>query len=82
LKHLRSQLARTTKAIADRRKKSGTESRHSGLSPIETPLDWTTESEDSLPELEREFGLAGWIDPQTGEPAQGQSPPHLDLDTV
>jgi len=34
--------------------------------------------EDTLPELEREIGIADWLDPNTGEPAEGQSPPHLD----
>ena len=36
------------------------------------------DSIETLPELEREIGIADWIDPQTGEPAEGQSPPHLD----
>ena len=36
------------------------------------------ESIETLSELEREIGIADWIDPQTGEPAEGQSPPHLD----
>ena len=35
-------------------------------------------SDETLPELEREFGIADWIDPQTGEPAEGQSPPHFE----
>ncbi|MEI8324534.1 MAG: hypothetical protein WCH44_04080 [Betaproteobacteria bacterium] len=32
------------------------------------------------PQLEREFGITHWIDPQTGEPAAGQSPPHVEHD--
>ncbi len=36
------------------------------------------ESVETLAELEREIGISDWIDPQTGEPAEGQSPPHLD----
>jgi hypothetical protein len=28
-------------------------------------------------EAEREIGIADWIDAETGEPAQGQSPPHF-----
>jgi hypothetical protein len=35
------------------------------------------DSIETLPELEREIGIADWIDPQTGEPAEGQSLPHL-----
>jgi hypothetical protein len=32
---------------------------------------------DALLEAEREIGIADWIDAETGEPAEGQSPPHL-----
>lgn len=28
-------------------------------------------------QAEREVGIADWIDPETGEPAEGGSPPHL-----
>lgn len=35
---------------------------------------------DALMEAEREIGIADWIDAETGEPAQGQSPPHLEED--
>ncbi len=35
---------------------------------------------ETLGEAEAELGVADWIDPQTGEPAEGQSPPHLDGD--
>ena len=35
---------------------------------------------ESLQEAEDEIGIADWIDPETGEPAEGQSPPHLDED--
>lgn len=31
----------------------------------------------TLQEAERDIGIADWIDPETGEPAEGQSPPHL-----
>ena len=27
---------------------------------------------------ESELGIPDWIDPETGEPAEGLSPPHLD----
>lgn len=33
---------------------------------------------ESLWEAESELGIADWIDPETGEPAEGLSPPHLD----
>jgi hypothetical protein len=33
--------------------------------------------DESLEEAESEIGINEWIDPETGEPAEGQSPPHL-----
>ena len=33
---------------------------------------------ESLQEAESEIGIADWIDPETGEPAEGQSRPHLE----
>lgn len=33
---------------------------------------------ETLQEAESELGIADWIDPDTGGPAEGQSPPHLD----
>lgn len=33
---------------------------------------------EDLQEAESEIGIADWIDPETGEPAEGTSPPHLD----
>ena len=35
---------------------------------------------DVLQAAENEFGVADWIDPATGEPAEGACPPHLDED--
>jgi hypothetical protein len=35
---------------------------------------------ETLEEAEQEIGIADWIDPETGEPAEGQSRPHLDPD--
>jgi len=35
---------------------------------------------ESLSEAESELGISDWIDPETGEPAEGLSPPHLDGD--
>lgn len=32
---------------------------------------------ESLEEAESELGINDWIDPDTGEPAEGQSPPRL-----
>jgi hypothetical protein len=32
----------------------------------------------NLREAEQEIGIADWIDPETGEPAEGLSPPHLE----
>ena len=31
----------------------------------------------SLHEVEESLGIADWLDPETGEPAESQSPPHL-----
>ena len=31
----------------------------------------------TLHEVEDELGVSDWIDPETGEPPEGQSPPHL-----
>jgi hypothetical protein len=33
---------------------------------------------ERVQDTEREAGIAEWIDAETGEPAQGQSPPHLE----
>jgi hypothetical protein len=33
---------------------------------------------DALHEVERDLGMNEWIDAETGEPAEGQSPPHLE----
>lgn len=33
---------------------------------------------EALQDAEREIGIADWIDPETGEPAEGSCPPHLD----
>ena len=35
---------------------------------------------ESLRDAESEIGISDWIDPETGEPAEGLSPPHLDGD--
>lgn len=33
---------------------------------------------ETIAEAEAEIGIADWIDAETGVPAEGQSPPHLD----
>lgn len=48
------------------------------ISDIEMETDRMADSIETLPELEREIGIADWIDPETGEPAEGQSPPHIE----
>lgn len=35
---------------------------------------------EELPEAESEIGIAEWLDPETGEPAEGSCPPHLDAE--
>ena len=35
---------------------------------------------ETLQEAEDEIGIADWIDPETGAPAEGQSPPRLELE--
>jgi hypothetical protein len=47
---------------------------------LETTADWETDPLDILPEIEREIGISEWIDRETGEPAEGQSPPHLEIE--
>lgn len=33
---------------------------------------------DAIQEVEAEIGIVDWIDPDTGEPAEGRCPPHLE----
>jgi hypothetical protein len=35
---------------------------------------------ESVQEAESELGISDWIDPDTGEPAEGQATPHIDRD--
>ena len=35
---------------------------------------------ESLEDAESEIGIADWIDPETGDPAEGMAPPHLESD--
>ena len=45
---------------------------------LATDEEGDAEPAESLQEAEDEIGIADWIDPETGEPAEGQSPPHLE----
>lgn len=47
---------------------------------FEAASNWESDPADILPDMEREIGIADWIDPETGVPAEGQSPPHLEID--
>lgn len=40
--------------------------------------DETPEPGETLQEAEDEIGIADWIDPETGEPAEGQSRPRFE----
>lgn len=33
---------------------------------------------ETVQEAEQEIGMSDWIDAETGEPAEGQSPPHIE----
>jgi hypothetical protein len=50
------------------------------LEAAQSYADATDESapapDEALREVESEIGIADWIDPETGEPAEGQCPPH------
>lgn len=54
--------------------------RHLDALDMNDDADWEAEPADILPEIEREIGISDWIDPETGEPAEGQSPPHLEIE--
>lgn len=45
---------------------------------LDAEADGAVPPVESLQEAESELGIADWIDPNTGELAEGQSPPHLD----
>jgi hypothetical protein len=48
------------------------------LRSVPTPGEDAQVPEETLSEAESELGMNDWIDPETGEPAEGQSPPHLE----
>lgn len=62
--------------------------RDEAFGPFESPLAaradrdrWNEEAPaegETLREAESEIGISDWIDAETGEPAQGQSPPHFE----
>jgi hypothetical protein len=45
---------------------------------IDAADEFAPEPGEALQEAESEIGIADWIDPETGEPAEGPSPPHLE----
>ena len=59
------------------------ESYEQSLDSIDGPLgdeddELLTPDIEALHEVETEIGIATWLDAETGEPAQGACPPHLD----
>jgi len=55
-------------------------SREDALADMLAADDEGPEPGESLQEAESELGISDWIDPDTGEPAEGLSPPRLDED--
>ena len=47
------------------------------LADMQSAAEESAEPGESLQEAEDEIGVADWIDPDTGELAEGQSTPHL-----
>ena len=47
------------------------------LADMQAAAEGTYESGESLEEAEDEIGISDWIDPDTGELAEGQSTPHF-----
>jgi hypothetical protein len=47
------------------------------LADMQSAGEETSEPGETLQEAEDELGVADWIDPDTGELAEGQSTPHL-----
>jgi hypothetical protein len=54
------------------------ESRQAALADRDRYSEEAPGEDESVQDVEREIGIADWIDAETGEPAEGQSPPHLD----
>jgi len=53
------------------------ETLEAALADMQSAGEETSEPGESLQEAEDELGVADWIDPDTGELAEGQSTPHL-----
>jgi hypothetical protein len=54
------------------------ESKELALADMEVAGEEVQEPGETLQEAEDEIGIADWIDPETGEPAEGQSRPRLE----
>ncbi len=54
------------------------DSREAALADRNLAADEAPEPGETLQEAERDIGIADWIDPDTGEPAEGLSPPRLE----
>jgi hypothetical protein len=48
------------------------------MADIQSYNEEAPEPGETLQEAESELGIADWIDPDTGEPAEGLSPPRLE----
>jgi hypothetical protein len=63
---------------------------HLEIGPFETYAEALADSDavteeavapgETLHEAESDIGIADWLDPDTGEPAEGASPPHISAD--
>jgi hypothetical protein len=56
------------------------ESCEAALADRDAMGDEAPDGVDDLHDVERDIGINEWIDAETGEPAEGQSPPHLELE--
>lgn len=54
------------------------ESRELAMADMQATDEEAPEPGETLQEAESELGIADWIDHETGEPAEGQSPPRID----
>lgn len=50
------------------------------LADRDAMADEPPEGLEALREAERDIGINEWLDAQTGQPAEGQSPPHIEED--
>jgi hypothetical protein len=56
------------------------ETRARALADMAAGGDTALATQSLVQEVERELGIADWIDPDTGAPAEGGRPPRLDQD--